>query len=118
MRTERVIDTHYAALKKERNMSGRYILDGRTLVPEPDLLKWSEWFKSADRRVAQTVVGDSMVSTVFIGLDHSFSLKGPPVLFETLVFGGPLADEMDRYSTWDEAEAGHASMVERVKAAG
>jgi hypothetical protein len=56
-----------------------------------------------------------MVSTVFLGLDHSYSEEGPPILFETMVFNGPLHDEMERYATYDEAEAGHAIMIERVR---
>jgi hypothetical protein len=43
-------------------------------------------------------------------------VRKSPALFETLVFGGPLSQEMDRYSTWAEAEAGHRAMVERVRA--
>lgn len=93
-------------------MTDRYILDGKTAVPEPDLIKWAKWYEKADRLVTRT--GD--VSTVFLGLDHAFG-DGPVQLFETLVFGGPLADEMDRYSTWDEAEAGHQTMVQRVEEA-
>lgn len=54
-----------------------------------------------------------MVSTVFLGLDHQYG-DGPPLLFETMVFGGPLDHEMNRYSTWNEAEKGHQEMVERV----
>ena len=57
-----------------------------------------------------------MVSTVFLGLDHGYNENGPPILFETLVFNGPLRDEMDRCATWDEAEAMHLAMVERVRA--
>ena len=95
-------------------MTDRYILDGKNLVPEPDLLKWAQWFETADRKVAFTKTDDSDVSTVFLGLDHSFA-NGPLLLFETLVFGGPLKDEMDRYATWEEAEAGHKEMVRRVK---
>lgn len=41
-----------------------------------------------------------------------------PLLFETMVFGGPFDQEMARYSTWDEAEAGHKKMVKRIKAGG
>ena len=33
---------------------------------------------------------------------------------ETIVFGGRLADSMNRYATWDEAEAGHQEMVALV----
>lgn len=59
--------------------------------------------------------GGAYVSTVFLGLDHRFG-QGEPLVFETMVFGGPLDQEQERYSTWDEAEAGHKAMVERVKA--
>ena len=86
--------------------------------PEPcgSLLEWARWFEtSADvRRVALDNIGGVKVSTVFLGLDHSFDGAGP-VLFETLVFGGPLDGEQERYATRDEAVTGHVSMVERVK---
>ena len=92
-----------------------YILDGHTPVP-CELMDWARWFDKADRHVAMTDVNHIHVSTVFLGLDHAFD-GGPPVLFETLVFGGPLDGEMERYHTWGEAEAGHKVMVERVTAA-
>ena len=94
--------------------NGRYILDGHKPVPEPDLLKWAEWFETVTRHVATKLVGDVSVSTVFLGLDHSFGASEVPVLFETMVFGGPLAEECERYSSWEEAETGHHAMVERV----
>lgn len=87
--------------------------DGKT--PEPcDVVA----FENIDRRVARDKVGDVTISTVFLGLDHSFDESGPPILFETMVFGGPLDEEQVRYATWDEAVAGHAAMVQRVKEAG
>lgn len=53
------------------------------------------------------------VSTVFLGLDHSFG-EGPPVLFETMVFGGKHNEEQWRYCTWDQAEVGHRQVVALV----
>ena len=93
---------------------GKYILRGHEAVEVEDVLTWARWFESANRRVAATTIGDSEVLTDFLGLDHNFSHEGPPVVFETMVFGGPLNDEQDRYSTWAEAEAGHEAMVRRV----
>lgn len=94
---------------------GRYILDEKgNPKEEPDLMKWAEWFEAADRFVAKTKTWGSEVSTVFIGLDHSFGM-GVPLLYETMVFGGKLDGEMNRYATKEEAEAGHKEMVERVK---
>ena len=95
----------------------KFILDGHKVVPA-DLMTWAKWFETAgtSRIVAKTNVGDvpdseASISTVFLGIDHNFSDSGPPLLFETLVFGGKHADHMERYSTWDEAEKGHARIV-------
>ena len=44
-------------------------------------------------------------------------MNGPPELWETLVFGGPLNLEMERYATREEALAGHERMVGRVRLA-
>ena len=93
----------------------KYILDGHK-VKSVELMEWARWFEKADRRVAKTDVAHVNVSTVFLGVDHRFGDEGPPLIFETMVFGGPLDGEQDRYSTWDEAEAGHKRMVERVNA--
>jgi hypothetical protein len=93
-------------------MTGKYILDGHTPVPA-DLMTWAAWFEKAERHVAKTNIGDVFVSTVFLGLDHNWG-RGPPILFETMVFKGPLDGEQERYVTWEEAEAGHAAMVKRV----
>jgi hypothetical protein len=96
-------------------MNPRYYVlnDARQAVP-CDMLTWARAMEvTATRIVERTVVGDAEVSTVFLGLDHQFG-DGSPLLFETLVFGGRLDGEMERYSTWDEAVAGHRRMVERV----
>ena len=92
-----------------------YTLKDKKPVPASNVHEWSNWFEKTDRIVAKDTVENSRISTVFLGLDHSFG-EGPPLLFETLVFDGPLADEMERYRTWEEAEAGHIKMVEKVKA--
>jgi hypothetical protein len=93
---------------------GHYILNAEGApVPEPDLQKWARWFATANRRVAQDMIDDVRISTVFLGLDHRFG-HGPPLLYETMVFGGGQADEMWRYSTREEALAGHRAMAKRV----
>jgi hypothetical protein len=73
-------------------------------------------FRTEDgNRVAKDKIGDVEVSTVFLGVDHSFG-SGRPLLFETMVFGGELDEEQVRYSTEAEALAGHSAMVAQVKA--
>jgi hypothetical protein len=81
-------------------------------------MTWAPWFGNIDaRRVARTVIdAHCSVSTVFCGFDHNFG-GGEPLLFETLIFGGPLAHEMWRYSTYAEAEGGHAEAVTQAKIA-
>lgn len=98
-------------------MSDKYILDGHTPVPCNDVLAWGCWFENPEhRRVAATVLsGGVRVSTVFLGLDHNWG-EGPPALFETMIFEGPHDSEQWRYSTWDEAVAGHEAAVVLAKA--
>jgi hypothetical protein len=87
------------------------------LIPMWD---WVALIESEDpnvRIVAKTQVGDTEVSTVWLGINMNFGGSGPPIIFETMVFGGPLDEQMDRYSTETEALAGHTAMVMRVKAA-
>lgn len=93
--------------------------------PQPcgDLDVWAVWMEQArrDRRLViaqdkdESGDGTIMVSTVFLGLNHNWG-SGPPILFETLVFGSVLDGEMDRYFTRDEAFRGHLAMCARVRA--
>lgn len=93
-------------------MKGLYILKGGAPVPEPDTVKWAQWFEASReaRVVAKTVIGAVTVSTVFLGLDHGYG-NGPPVLWESMVFGGPRDGDERRYTSRAHAEAGHAEMV-------
>lgn len=89
-----------------------YILIGQTPVPEPDLLKWGQWFETADRVVFQTTLGDTLISTVFLGIDHRFGSTGPPLLFETMIFiDNDGSDYQRRCATWLEAEVQHQQAV-------
>ncbi len=94
----------------------RYILDGHEPVPYDGPLdaSWGAWFENFNnRRVAFTELSNRVnVSTVFLGTDHNFyAIEGPPILFETMIFVDGSEQGMDRYATWDEAEAGHNAMV-------
>lgn len=90
-----------------------YILKGHEPVKEPDLHAWGRWFEKAKRHVAVDEFKSVKVSTVFLGIDHQFG-DGPPLLFETMVFGGKHDDYCERYSTWDEAAVGHARICRMV----
>jgi hypothetical protein len=59
------------------------------------------------RKVASDKRGDVTVSTVLLGIDHRFGDDGPPLIFETMIFGGPHNEYQERYSTREQAEEGH-----------
>ena len=74
--------------------------------------------------VKQEHVGDYFISTVLLGLDHSFG-SGPPLIFETMIFnqsddakelGNDWLDTYcERYSTKEQALEGHQVAVEYAK---
>ncbi len=104
------------------NINQKYILKGREVVATNNLLEWATWFEKAtrdgERHVAKTTLDDgTWISTVFLGLDHNFGV-GEPLLFETMAFKDGDSGEdrdMERYSTYDEAEQGHEKMVKKWK---
>lgn len=98
---------------------GQYILDANG-NPQPceDTFVWGEWYeKPLNRRVAWTDLQErGCVSTIFLALDLDFNpmddpLTYRPILWETMVFGGPLNKRVCRYRSRQDAEAGHAEMV-------
>lgn len=95
-------------------MSEHFILQGKTPIPV-DHLTWANWFQTADRIIAYDKGDGIRVSTVFLGLNHEWNPEKPPLIFETMIFGGEFDQNQWRYSTYDEAVAGHA---EALKLAG
>lgn len=93
-----------------------WILEGHTPRPTNNVLVWGRWFETTDRHVALTALTPAItVSTVFLGVDHNFLHEGAPILYETMVFGLPDAEElMQRYETWDAAEVGHRAICVQV----
>jgi hypothetical protein len=95
-------------------MSRYYDVDGNPL----EMLEWAEMFEKRPEngdwwQIGRTQIGDVSVSTVWMGLDHNWG-DGPPLIFETMVFGGPLSDECERYTTKEEAREGHSRWVAAV----
>jgi len=102
-----------------------YILD-ESGEPQPvdDVLVWTAWFERAShdgsRIVKQDYAEGSVregVSTVFLGIDHNHTLRGAPVLWESLVFGTSLDGEQQRYRSKADALRGHEELLQRVSAA-
>lgn len=101
-------------------MGRYYILHQGEVVEEPDYAKWAQWYKNSYEgvhQVASTEAQYGTVVTVFLGMNMTLSQSDPPLLFETRVKGGWLDDQWERYSTLDEAKAGHEAWVARVRAA-
>lgn len=92
-----------------------YIMDENGQVhEEPDILKWGAWYSTAERHIGDDTIGNVRISTVFLGIDHQW-MNGPPLLFESMVFGGEHDGYQERYHTRDEAIAGHQRLVEMVR---
>lgn len=83
-----------------------------------NLAAWCALLEDDDyRHVAKTEVGPYLVSTIWLGLDHNFFGTGPPIIFETLVFGPEFSGEIDgrRYPTEADALAGHEEFVTLIR---
>lgn len=101
----------------------KYILVDGEPVLEPDVLKWAAWFEGNTRVLKHTNVGEVLVSTVFLGIDHDWGnpmVKDPnarrkPLLWETMVFGGDHDGFQERHRSADEAVAAHELAVAMVK---
>jgi len=100
-----------------------YTLDTETGEPVPvnDVLVWAQAFETENRVVLQEYAARRvLVSTVFLGLDHGHwffdGRPHDPVLWETMIFGGPFDGFQDRYSSRLDALRGHALAVALVEA--
>ena len=93
-------------------MSRYFGKDGAPL----QLMEWARLMEDEEyKRVGSESRGDVLVSTVWLGLDHSFG-QGPPIIFETLIFGGEHDEYTKRYSTEDQAREGHDRIVAKLRA--
>lgn len=94
-----------------------WILDEKgNAVPGPDLMKWARWYGTVERHVGNDTLPNGVhVSTVFLGLDHNFSGIGRPILWETMIFGGEHDQYQERYTTREEAIAGHEVALNLAK---
>lgn len=98
-------------------MKRYYILQEGVPFAVPGVEAWGAWISDvANARccvLRLTSFGDIDISTVFLGIDESPD-DGPPLVWETKVFGGPLNSESERYATREQACEGHDRMSERV----
>lgn len=106
-------------------MNALYYVLNAAGEPEPtnDALVWQDWFARSSRDGSRIIARDRderpgapdvRVSTVFLGLDHSFG-GGPPILWETMIFGGPHDGYQRRYTSRDAAFIGHQEACRLVR---
>lgn len=94
-------------------------------VPSDGESYW-DWFRSMPEssgwytkktgigfKVADTNVDGIRVSTVYLGLDHSYGGGSGPLLWETMIFPGEGFQE--RYASHDEAIERHRELVETIR---
>lgn len=83
-----------------------------------DMAKASELMCNfAYTSVAQTEESGYRVSTVWLGLNHRFMSEGPPVIFETMIFGPDdwSGEYCERHATEAAALAGHDQAVMHLR---
>lgn len=100
-------------------LGDHWILDDDLKPVRAPMVEWSLWFEKQrnERILRRSHLGVYLISTVFLGLDHSFG-RGAPILWETMVFDergrrrrrdAPEPDGLQwRYRTIEEATAGHS----------
>lgn len=83
--------------------------------------EYNEWFlKNQNIHVADDTIKDKhgnevRVSTVFLGMDHSFTYqKTKPILWETMIVGGEHDQYQVRYTSKSEALEGHKAAIQLV----
>ncbi len=106
----------FELLAKEYEGRPRYYRrDGTPYTGENAMMEWGKDFGDMELKIVkqETLWNGLFISTVWLGLDHSWAMTGKPLIFETMVFtaSSNFDKDMDRYSTEAEALAGHAAMV-------
>jgi hypothetical protein len=107
---------HYILLS-DHTTEAIEIMDDNGNIDDEALMLWAELFKDIEkRRIDYNQIDKVDISTVFLGIDHNYTLKGKPILFETMAFdenGDVLSCR--RYSTWDDAKAGHLEALKKAR---
>ena len=92
-------------------MGNYYLLDENNVPYEVTLEEFAQsdiWNDRARNTIGRNEFGDVLVSTVFLGIDHSFGMnEEAPILFETMILGGNYDGYQIRYSDWDTAIKHH-----------
>lgn len=127
-------------LPRKEYLFSTYVMlpDGSVRPPmgRQDWLFWENMSRLLGwRKIGHDVVGDMMISTVFLGFDHDHMMghtivqRGPtiediefipplhykPLIFETMVFGGVMDGFQRRYRALRQAKFGHKRTVLKAR---
>ena len=81
-----------------------------------EMMEWARALETADKIVGNDTIDGQHVSTVWLGLNHNlYGDDGPPLIFETMISGGPHDQYCDRYSNEEAALAGHDRIVAALR---
>ena len=83
--------------------------------PEGEPIDLDNWMKRFEDRnskiIGKDTIGDSDVSTVYLGLNHAWTPEVAPLIFETMIFGGEYDQWQCRWSTKERAIQGHKATI-------
>ena len=92
-----------------------YDFDGKP-INEVD---WANLYHPMEQRIfGKDRVGKFFVSTVWLGVNYNYNPNGKPLIFETMIFDESKNSEdvgWRRYSTKEEALAGHQEAIKWAK---
>jgi hypothetical protein len=93
-----------------------YILSTDNEPVAVSITEASEWMENNPEKKAikQDHIDDIFVSTVFLGLDHSWDNQGL-ILWETMIFGGINDQYQERYNSYEDALEGHQRAIDLIK---
>lgn len=90
-----------------------YILKDGQPIASDDIEALKEFLEDLEddvsRIIRRTEIKDILISTVFLGVNHN--LKGPPILFETMIFNHHSYPYQTRCSTIEDAYKMHGQAI-------
>jgi len=85
--------------------------DGRTPIP-CQYWEWVHFFENENRLLAEDRIGPYLISTYFVGMNERILPGRPPLIFESTLFINDTSFCEAKYSTYEQAMAGHKSACE------
>jgi hypothetical protein len=100
-------------------LAGYYDWDGLPMM----FWEWAFKGEYLNKHVGDDIINGWCVSTIWLGINHNFFFKEPPIIFETMIFkedeNWPYHEDLEgyqeRYSTYEEALKGHEKACEEIK---